>query len=674
MKKPFTAEALKRFRYLSWPAVDPTGRYIAYVLRQAREEDGSFPGQLRLYDRQTGTDRALPGQDGRRQPCWLDGETLLYLSDADGTEQIYRHDLRSGASCRVSSLRHGVTRFALSPDGRQLAFEATLWPEEVAQGRAFTLMSPEERAQWQEELDWRPYEITDLTYKMDEWFGMRKGEFSHLGVMAPDGSGAYMLDTGGMEAIHPAWSHRGDALSFYGYPDGGPRGRMAQLFTCRPDGSGLRRLTESGILATDAPPLFTADDRQVIYCAYAELPEGQVSLLPHGAAVADGQVTLLMDPADEGVCHGVDPVIASRTTMGDWPSRYYLTADGTALRFLSAWQGRSRLCRLPLQPGGRAELLLEGDTDVLGFCLDAADEPVCVMGDFRSPGELWDRGRIRTDHNAWLREYELPRVESRRLTSRDGKTPLQYYLVHPIGQQPGRLCPAVLDIKGGPTTMYAAAYWHEFHALAARGFAVICGNPRGSMGFGREFSTKPWSPAAMEDLLDMVEDAISLGFIDRQRLGVTGGSYGGYMTNKLIGRTEYFRAAVTQRCLVNPAVSYGTGDMGFINYGTVPEDFSMRDYLVDRARGNPITYIDRIRIPLLILHGYRDYRCGFEQAEQLFVAMKDRHPEVPVRLVMFPEENHAITRTGKLHSQIRHLSELVDWFCQYVKEGGGTDA
>ena len=100
----------------------------------------------------------------------------------------------------------------------------------------------------------------------------------------------------------------------------------------------------------------------------------------------------------------------------------------------------------------------------------------------------------------------------------------------------------------------------------------------------------------------------------------------------------------------------------------------MFDYLEDRIRGNAITYIDNMKIPLLLLHGYNDIRCSFEQAEQLFIAMKDRNPEVPVRMVMFPGENHGVTRTGKLYHQIQHLSELTNWFIQYLKEGGETHA
>ena len=168
--------------------------------------------------------------------------------------------------------------------------------------------------------------------------------------------------------------------------------------------------------------------------------------------------------------------------------------------------------------------------------------------------------------------------------------------------------------------------------------------------------------------MQFVEDAISKGFIDEKRVGVTGGSYGGYMTNKLIGRTKVFAAAVTQRCLANTATSYGTGDMGFVSSRPIPKHFHMLDYLEDRARGNIISYIDHFKVPLLILHAYQDYRCGFEQAEQVFIPMKERNPEIPCRMVMFPNENHGMTRNGKLYHQVRHLQEMTNWFVKYLIE------
>ena len=671
MGKLFTPCDLAKFNYLSYPVMSPDGKQIAYVVTHAREEDGAFISVIRIYNVESGSNICItkPGIS-QKQPAFLNDHMIACLSDESGEDQVWICNLTSGEWQKLSSLRHGIHHYAFSPDASAIAFEATIWPEDIETGKAFLEMSDEEKTAWKKDLDMRPYFITDLTYKMDEWYGMRKGEYSHIGTIDCLTLDAHLIETGEMETIRPAWNSSGEMLAFYGYPYHGPKGRMPELFCCQKDGEGLKQLTSGLVVDTSSPPLFLKDDRRILYAAYPELKDGGTSLLPFAAEIETGQFFPLMDAEDEDVCHGLNPVVSSRTTQGEFPSCFYLSESGRDLHFLTAWQGETRICKIPVDGNGKAELVLRGQTDITGFSLGIHAKPVCIMGNFSTPGELWYENTVLTDHNGWLREYDLPEVESFHCRSRDGKADLQYFLVHPVSEISGKCSPAVLDIKGGPTTMYASAYWHEFHALAAQGFAVICGNPRGSVGFGHAFCSNGicWKNEAMHDLIDMVEDAASRGFVCREQLGVTGGSYGGYMTNKLIGRTNLFQAAVTQRCLVNPAVSYGTGDMGFINYDGLPKDFSMLTYLEDRARGNPLTYIDNIRIPVLILHGFRDYRCGFEQAEQLFIAMKDRHPEIPVRLVMFPEENHSLTRTGKLHSQIRHLQELTDWFVKYLKE------
>jgi len=139
------------------------------------------------------------------------------------------------------------------------------------------------------------------------------------------------------------------------------------------------------------------------------------------------------------------------------------------------------------------------------------------------------------------------------------------------------------------------------------------------------------------------------------------------MTNKLISTTGRFRAAVTQRTLCNLATSYGTGDMGFI-WKEEGMQTQMQSFL-SRIGRSPITRVDDIRTPLLILHATNDYRCSFEQAEQMFIAMKDRNPGVPVRLVAFPGENHDMTRSGKTHFQIAHLRHMTQWFVKYLAKG-----
>ena len=186
------------------------------------------------------------------------------------------------------------------------------------------------------------------------------------------------------------------------------------------------------------------------------------------------------------------------------------------------------------------------------------------------------------------------------------------------------------------------------------------------MSYGKEYEKGAWDGSAYDDLMAFLDAAIGLGFIDETRLGVTGGSYGGFMTNYIIGHTSRFAAAVSQRNLCNRATSYGTGDMGSIFEGPFKGCYRS---LMGRMQGRSSTIktIDRISTPLLILHATNDYRCSFEQGEQMFIAMKDRRPDIPVRFAAFPGENHGLTREGNAYAQTGHLKEMADWFTKYLK-------
>lgn len=374
-------------------------------------------------------------------------------------------------------------------------------------------------------------------------------------------------------------------------------------------------------------------------------------------------------------CDGVHPIIAFRSERGEEKNFMVLDSSGENLYFLAFSHGKGIICRTSIANNAPAECVLCTEGDIASFALTKNDEPVYLMDTSVMPNELFFEGRQLTNSNDWLEDYTLGKTEKYSVLSKDGEATLEYWITLPPDFDSSKKYPAVLEAKGGPETCCAESFWHEIQAEAGAGFVVIYGNPRGSTGYGRAFNADAvsWSMKAVEDHLSMLEDAVAKGYIDENRVGVTGGSYGGYMTMKLIGRTKKFAAAAAQRALANPVTSYGTGDMGFVSSGDVPENFSMKEYLEDRARGNVISYIDNMKTPLLILHASNDYRCGFEQAEQIFVAMKDRNPEVPVRLVRFPRENHALTRTGKLHHQLRHLKEIVRWFEKYLQEEKNND-
>jgi dipeptidyl aminopeptidase/acylaminoacyl peptidase len=223
-------------------------------------------------------------------------------------------------------------------------------------------------------------------------------------------------------------------------------------------------------------------------------------------------------------------------------------------------------------------------------------------------------------------------------------------------------------VHGGPTISFVRDFNLEFQAQAGSGHAVILCNPRGSSGYGAAFSDGDlaWGQESIDDLFDFTDAAVKLGFIDEENIGITGGSYGGYMTIKIIGRSTKYKAACGQRILCNGSTSYGTGDRGSVyNEKKIP---LMLTVLTDRAKRSYVNQIDNVSAPLLLLHGTNDYRCSFEQAEQMFIAMKERRPQIPVRFVAFPGENHGVSRTGRPESQKTHMSEMINWFTRYLED------
>jgi len=215
--------------------------------------------------------------------------------------------------------------------------------------------------------------------------------------------------------------------------------------------------------------------------------------------------------------------------------------------------------------------------------------------------------------------------------------------------------------------MYGWSFFFEFQLLAAHGYAVVYTNPRGSTGYGRDFSaavSHDWGGKDFEDIMAGLDAAVARGWIDPERLGVAGGSYGGYMTNWAIGHTNRFKAAVTMRCVSNLASIFGTGDLDWIltidMMDAVP--WKNLDWLMERS---PITYVEKMTTPLLILHSDRDLRCPISEGEQMFTALKLLGREV--RMVRFEGQSHDLSRTGHPRSRVIRLRHIVGWFISHIR-------
>ncbi len=245
-----------------------------------------------------------------------------------------------------------------------------------------------------------------------------------------------------------------------------------------------------------------------------------------------------------------------------------------------------------------------------------------------------------------------------------------YVLLPPDFRQEARASyPLILDIHGGPKTVYGSTYYHEMQVWANLGFVVCCTNPHGSDGRGNKFADirGAYGQQDYDDLMDFL-DAVLKTYpqIDSKRLGVTGGSYGGFMTNWIITHTKRFQAACTQRSISNWLSFYGTSDIGYL-FATDQnkvKDFSLEDQKT-LWEHSPLHYINNAVTPTLIIHSDSDYRCPYEQGMQLHTALTALG--VPNKLCVFHEENHELSRSGRIKAREQRLNLITHWFLQYLQ-------
>src|SRR3989475_310358 len=312
------------------------------------------------------------------------------------------------------------------------------------------------------------------------------------------------------------------------------------------------------------------------------------------------------------------------------------------------------------EAGGRRRIYdFDVASGVIAFC----------ASDASSPGELFmlthgAEARV-TDLNPWLHDRYVAEPEQHYFTAPDGWR-LEGWILKPQGHDPDRVYPTVLEIHGGPHAQYGWSFFHELQILASMGFVVFYMNPRGSDGYGERFRrevVRDWAGKDYIDIMSSLDQVIErTGYIDTKRLGVGGGSYGGYMTNWIIGHTDRFGAAVAMRSISNLVSEYSQHDIvlwGMLQMGPPPWPD-----LDELWRRSPIRYVQNMHTPLLLTAGEMDLRCAMSQSEELFGAM--RLLGKTVELVRFPEESHDLSRNGRPDRRVERLRRIAGWYERYL--------
>jgi dipeptidyl aminopeptidase/acylaminoacyl peptidase len=367
----------------------------------------------------------------------------------------------------------------------------------------------------------------------------------------------------------------------------------------------------------------------------------------------------------------------SDTAEISFRANIHWTPDGQQIFMELGWQGLSHIASIKVA-GGKIKfhpstagasmhtlgnLSREGGLKMALTISDSVSLPDIFLGHI-SAGQF-KIARLSGFNGALFDQLQLSRPEAAWVKSADGNE-VQVWLMKPAGYKSGRRYPAILEIHGGPHAMYGLGFFHEFQLLAAQGFVVVFSNPRGSKGYGRDHCAAIrgcWGTADWVDIQAVTAFLKKQPFVDSERMGVMGGSYGGYMTNWVIGHTHDFKAAITDRCVSNLVSMFGTSD--FID----PPDQYWPGNSWDRPEKlwerSPLKYLGNAKTPTLILHSEGDLRCNIEQAEQVFTVLKLKN--VPTRFVRYPAStSHGLSRNGPPDLRIHRLGQILEWWRKYL--------
>lgn len=658
-KRKIESTDLFRLTSITDPQWDKHSRKYAFVQTTVHEEENEYRSTIYVGDLEGNAVPFTSGKGRATSPRWSpEGSKLAFVSNRNEKSQLYVMPVNGGEAEQVTFCKNGARGPVWSPCGTKILFSTSV---ESAEDLHSTSSKSEEKKKPE------PLVVEKMRYKSDAK-GFLDNKNDHLAILDLKTKEVSLLTEGDRDYGSAAWSPDGTKIAFVANLEENPDvSLVSDVYVMDVQSKEKKKITHSnGFFSTIS---FSPDGQYLGFLGHEKEFHSATLTRVWVTQIATGETHCLTENLD---------VEVGDVAIGDFHSGnvnpgLMWTEESEGFYFLMSDQGATGIYFGSLD-GSMYPIHLPDEHVYAVSMLTDTHEAIVGVSNSTDPGELYHldfRSQTRTQltkvNETWKNEVELSVAEPIRYKAPDGWD-LHGWIMKPAGFEEGKKYPTILEVHGGPHAMYANTYFHEFQTLTAQGFVVLFTNPRGSHGYGQEFVDAVRGDYGGKDYLDVMaamDYALeTFDFIDEKNLGITGGSYGGFMTNWVVSHTDRFKAAVTQRSISNWLSFYGVSDIGYyFSEWEVKGDMGEKvDKLWDHS---PIKYVSNVNTPLLILHGERDYRCPVEQAEQLFIALKQQGKTT--KLVRFPGANHELSRSGDPALRIHRLDHIKNWFVEYLE-------